>query len=498
MAANVGACVVLETSWGDIAIDLFTDDCPKTCENFLKLCKLRYYNGCPFHRVERDFVAQCGDGGDGGCSVWGMIAGAPPASRLRCFGDELAPQKRKERPLRHSRRGTVSMANAGVPDSNTSQFIIQLADRHLDFLDGRHTIFGEVAEGWHVLDKLNEAQVDDRHRPLKRVSVHHTHVLEDPFADPPGLRRLVPARSPSPDVGSEDGGYISSASESADVDPAALRELLAAREARSRELVLEMVGDIADADMEPPKNVLFVCNLNPVTEDEDLEMVFSRFGRIDSCEVMRARDGKSLQYAFIEFREIKACEQAYLKMENVRVDDRRIHVDFSQSVPRIWNQWMTSAGGQSGLRVGGFEWKEGHKKGQPSFSWKAGAEHKAAAAATVKSGVSGTVKQWFEEKGFGFIRQSSGGDVFVHRSAIEEGQTLRIGDTVTFDVATDPASGRVRALRIVCTGKADDAATVADTARAPSSDSSSVDRGGRKRGKKEKKSRKVKKERKER
>jgi peptidyl-prolyl cis-trans isomerase-like 4 len=67
--------------------------------------------------------------------------------------------------------------------------------------------------------------------------------------------------------------------------------------------------------------------------DEDLNLIFSRFGKILSYEVIRdKRTGDSLQYAFIEFEEQKDCEQAYFKMQGVLIDDHRIHVDFSQSV----------------------------------------------------------------------------------------------------------------------------------------------------------------------
>ncbi|KAI4207046.1 MAG: hypothetical protein LQ346_000764 [Caloplaca aetnensis] len=107
------------------------------------------------------------------------------------------------------------------------------------------------------------------------------------------------------------------------------------REARAQALTLEIVGDLPFAEVKPPENVLFVCKLNPVTEDEDLDLIFSRFGKIISCEVIRdKRTGDSLQYAFIEFEDQKACEQAYFKMQGVLIDDHRIHVDFSQSAFR--------------------------------------------------------------------------------------------------------------------------------------------------------------------
>lgn len=74
--------------------------------------------------------------------------------------------------------------------------------------------------------------------------------------------------------------------------------------------------------------------------DEDLHLIFSRFGKILSCEVIRdKRTGDSLQYAFIEFENQKDCEQAYFKMQGVLIDDHRIHVDFSQSVSRVQDDW---------------------------------------------------------------------------------------------------------------------------------------------------------------
>lgn len=71
-----------------------------------------------------------------------------------------------------------------------------------------------------------------------------------------------------------------------------------------------MIGDIPFAAVRPPENILFVCKLNPVTMDEDLELIFSRFGKILSCEVVRdKKSGDSLQYAFIEFDEQDSAEQ---------------------------------------------------------------------------------------------------------------------------------------------------------------------------------------------
>ena len=73
-----------------------------------------------------------------------------------------------------------------------------------------------------------------------------------------------------------------------------------------------------DADARPPENVLFICKMNKVTNSEALELIFSRFGEIRTCNVVcDSRTGLSLQYAFIEFEEQTSCEEAYIKMNNV-------------------------------------------------------------------------------------------------------------------------------------------------------------------------------------
>jgi len=108
------------------------------------------------------------------------------------------------------------------------------------------------------------------------------------------------------------------------------------KKAHTRAEVLEMIGDIPDSDIKPPDNVLFVCRLNPYTTEENLRLIFSQFGTLKSCEIIKDRISlDSLCYGFIEFEDVKSCENAYFKMNNVNIDDRRIHVDFSQSVARV-------------------------------------------------------------------------------------------------------------------------------------------------------------------
>lgn len=270
--------VLLETSVGDIVLDLFCDDCPKATKNFLKLCKIKYFNGCLFHNVQKNFIVQCGDPtgtGKGGESIYEKLYG----KQARYFEDEIRPH------LKHKKVGTLSMANAG-PNTNASQFFITTGS-NLDYLDEKHTVFGELAEGLDILMKINDTFLDEHNRPLKNIRIRHTIVLDDPFPDPPMLAELIPATSPIPKHDEHDIDHIPD-----DLDISAAAEggenidvKIQQQEAQSRAEVLEMIGDLPAAEVKPPENVLFVCKLNPVTKDEDLELIFSRFGKIIECQV---------------------------------------------------------------------------------------------------------------------------------------------------------------------------------------------------------------------
>ena len=111
---------------------------------------------------------------------------------------------------------------------------------------------------------------------------------------------------------------------------------------------LEILGDLPTVDTKPPETVLFVCKLNSITDSDALELIFSRFGDIKSCHVVCDwKTGDSLQYAFIEYENEESCNEAYLKMNNVKIDDRRIQVDFSQSVSKEWNAFKRRGGGSN-------------------------------------------------------------------------------------------------------------------------------------------------------
>jgi peptidyl-prolyl cis-trans isomerase A (cyclophilin A) len=166
----------LKTSQGDIVVQLFEDKAPKTVANFVALAtgakewtdpktrekvKRPLYNGTVFHRVIPGFMIQGGDplgNGTGG-----------PGYR---FEDEFHPE------LKHSKPGILSMANAG-PNSNGSQFFI--TNKATPWLDGKHSVFGEVVKGQNIVDDIATVSRDPRDRPIKDVIIQEVIISRGSF-----------------------------------------------------------------------------------------------------------------------------------------------------------------------------------------------------------------------------------------------------------------------------------------------------------------------------
>ncbi len=144
--------VVIKTSMGDMTLELDADEAPKTVTNFVTLAKSGYYNGLTFHRVIPRFMIQGGDpsgNGTGGASVFGAS-----------FEDEINDYKLV--------RGAIAMANRG-PDTNGSQFFIVQASS-TPWLDGRHTVFGNVTAGDDVIDKIANVKRDGNDMPITPIT----------------------------------------------------------------------------------------------------------------------------------------------------------------------------------------------------------------------------------------------------------------------------------------------------------------------------------------
>ena len=133
---------VIKTAKGDINLELYPNDAPKTVMNFATLSKNGYYDNLTFHRVEPGFVIQGGDpngNGTGGSSIYGIK-----------FEDELNPDTASYKA--GYKEGVLAMANSG-PNTNGSQFFIMLSDNNT--LPKNYTIFGRVTSGMDVVKKIS-------------------------------------------------------------------------------------------------------------------------------------------------------------------------------------------------------------------------------------------------------------------------------------------------------------------------------------------------------
>ena len=146
---------IMQTSKGEISIRLFESKVPKTVENFIGLAEKGYYDGVIFHRVIADFMVQGGDPtgtGMGGESLWGDK-----------FEDEFDPDLK-------NLRGAFSMANAG-PNTNGSQFFIIQKEGGTAWLDGKHSVFGQVFEGMDIVDQITMVETDPTDKPLEEIVI---------------------------------------------------------------------------------------------------------------------------------------------------------------------------------------------------------------------------------------------------------------------------------------------------------------------------------------
>lgn len=187
-----GPTAVLKTNQGEIKIQLFPEQAPMTVENFIRLAQKGYYDGTIFHRVISDFMIQGGDpegNGIGGESIWGHP-----------FEDELSREL-------FNIRGALSMANSG-PNTNGSQFFIvqnkNMPKRYIKqmepagypkeiihaykqggtpWLDGRHTVFGQVITGMDVVDKIAKSKKDKMDKPLEDITIESIQVQGSKFDD---------------------------------------------------------------------------------------------------------------------------------------------------------------------------------------------------------------------------------------------------------------------------------------------------------------------------
>jgi peptidyl-prolyl cis-trans isomerase B (cyclophilin B) len=148
---------ILHTNAGAVTVELFDDDAPKTVDNFRKLADDGFYDGLTFHRVISDFMIQ------GGCPE-GTGTGGPGYT----FEDEFNQRKVV--------RGALAMANAG-PNTNGSQFFIVTTEA-APWLDGKHTVFGQVTDGMDAVDAIESTPTGAGDRPIEPQVIERVELSE--------------------------------------------------------------------------------------------------------------------------------------------------------------------------------------------------------------------------------------------------------------------------------------------------------------------------------
>ena len=152
---------VIKTNLGDMSVEFFTDEAPITVNNFISLSKDGYYDNVIFHRVISGFMIQGGDPSGTGHGDYGKYPGYK-------FDDELNNQRPYE-------KGILAMANAG-PNTNGSQFFIMHVDYPLPY---SYTIFGQVVDGFDVIDKIASVETDSADKPSTDIVISTVEITEN-------------------------------------------------------------------------------------------------------------------------------------------------------------------------------------------------------------------------------------------------------------------------------------------------------------------------------
>ncbi len=163
---------LLQTSKGDVKIELFTDEMPITAGNFIKLSKEGFYDGLHFHRVIQGFMCQ-----------FGCPHSRDPESPRAGTGKGPQGNIQDEHAAKYSNEpGTLSMANTGAPNSGSCQFFINT--KHNSFLDwfspgqSKHPVFGRVIEGMDIITAIETSPTDPRDRPVEPIQMVKVTILE--------------------------------------------------------------------------------------------------------------------------------------------------------------------------------------------------------------------------------------------------------------------------------------------------------------------------------
>lgn len=325
--------VLLETTQGNIVIDLFTETQPRLCYNFLKLCKLNHYFFTPFYGIVRDNTIVTGNPRypdiEGDISIRRLVDISSFDAELVGTNDNLPIESKEISLYEDNAIGLVSFLSSKFQDEDVvrSQFSICLCPNVKDRKTSDKQIpFGKIVEGFSVLEIINTSELESTQsgRLMNDIRILHTHIIHDPYKDPENLESH------------KSFAVIPNESQISHIRIPQFSELNEENieETTYQALVLELMNDLPHYKIKPSPRTLFLAKLNPITTSDSLEIIFARFGFVQNVNVIKdPKTSKSLCYAFIEYSTKEEAEKAYFSFKKgCIIDGRNVIVDFSQSV----------------------------------------------------------------------------------------------------------------------------------------------------------------------
>ena len=312
--------IAIITTRGTFVIDLYLKLAPMNGFNFLKLCKLGYYNNSLFFEIQENFYIKIGHLDiNNNRSIYSLLSN----DKKLFVPDEISKQ------LTHSKSGLISTLNDSK-NSNSSNFFITLG-KDLSRFDSQRTIFGVISEGYSIIENISHEFVDKNFRPFRNIRILETIILFDPFDDPKGFNELEfkPFEKIIEIDRIEDNEILN------EFDPEIEEKKIQERKKIQHSEILEIFGDIPNIELQPPETSLFICKLHPRTNEDGLKIIFNKFGKIEEINIIKDKlTGKSLCYGFINFSKPIEAENAYQKMQRSIIDNRMVIVDFCQSLKK--------------------------------------------------------------------------------------------------------------------------------------------------------------------
>lgn len=303
---NFNMSVLIETSIGNIVIDLLDENI--LAYNFIKLCKLKYYFFSPFFGLKQDQIVKCGVPEYPTQLQSAINKFTDISEKYPGISGDLIDVSDLKLDTPEPSVGLVSFTKFDNHIKSEFSIILSSDKEVIETLMSTQLPFGKIKEGFNTLLKIN-------HSGDLKVRILHTHILSDPFPDPDNFINLIPKTLFPTEVQLKN---ISETDLKIDTTIEAL--------------TLELIGDLPHYNVKPAPNVLFITKLNPITRDDALEVIFSRFGPVNKCTIVKDKTGKSKRYGFIEFETERDAEIAYDKLsQGCIIDGNEIIVDFSQS-----------------------------------------------------------------------------------------------------------------------------------------------------------------------